>query len=60
MNKSHMPNILHRSNDNIFPSNSDSDCDLLKEHANAESSFSSSNSVLDHPMLSSSESGSEN
>ena len=48
------------SNDNIMPSNSDSDHYLLKEHIDTEYSFNSSNSDLDNPMLSSSESGSEN
>ena len=47
------------SNDNIMPSNTDSDHDLLKEHTGAESSFNSSNSDLDHPMLSNSENDSE-
>ena len=41
-------------------SNSDSDSDLLKEHIDTESSFSSSNFDLGHPMVSSSESDSEN
>ena len=48
------------NNDNIMLSNSDSDHDLLKEHTDTESSLSSSNSDLAHPMLSSSESDSEN
>ena len=47
------------SNDNVMLSNSDSDHDLLKERTAAESSFSSSNSDLGHPMLFCSESDSE-
>ena len=41
-------------------SNSDSDHDLLKEHTDTESSLSSCNSDLGNPLLTNSESDSEN